>query len=234
MIKAAIDRVLELAPIHSKEIGDKTYSTKQLYPVLPANFSEPTTLILHTLTGLVDYAKDEAVNEFFIHVKDFNEVSICGHLNPDNYNKRFSYATAQFKDRFFQFGTWIHLEDFIIALMSQFVQTATVNKLINALGNLANENIVENKDDGFSQKIQIKTGLTMKSEVEIQNPMVFQPFRTFQEIEQPESNCIFRLKDNRGMMCSIHEADGGKWKLTAIERIKAWLSGKLPDVKIIA
>lgn len=50
------------------------------------------------------------------------------------------------------------------------------------------------------------------------------PYRTFQEVDQPESPFLIRVSE-RGI--SFTEADGGMWKLKARETIKAFLEERL-------
>ena len=54
------------------------------------------------------------------------------------------------------------------------------------------------------------------------------PFRTFQEVEQPESEFLLRM-DEEGNI-GLFEADGGMWKLTARQTVKAFLEAKLADL----
>ena len=54
------------------------------------------------------------------------------------------------------------------------------------------------------------------------------PFRTFQEVEQPESEFLLRM-DEEGNI-GLFEADGGMWKLTARQTIKAFLEANLSDL----
>lgn len=51
------------------------------------------------------------------------------------------------------------------------------------------------------------------------------PYRTFQEVEQPESEFLLRL-DEEGNI-GLFEADGGMWKLTARQTVKAFLEKEL-------
>ena len=53
------------------------------------------------------------------------------------------------------------------------------------------------------------------------------PFRTFTEVEQPESEFILRL-DEDGRVGLI-EADGGRWKLTAKASIAAYFEEALKE-----
>jgi hypothetical protein len=48
-------------------------------------------------------------------------------------------------------------------------------------------------------------------------------------VDQPISSFIFRMKDDRcgGVQCALFEADGGAWKINAMEAIKAYLIREL-------
>ena len=94
------------------------------------------------------------------------------------------------------------------------------------LANLANEHVIQNIDDKFSQTLQIKEGIVRKANVEVKNPVSLGPFRTFREIQQPESNFVLRyknLKGDTGIAAALFEGDGGRWQLDAIALIKGWL-----------
>ena len=57
--------------------------------------------------------------------------------------------------------------------------------------------------------------------------MRLRPYRTFQEIEQPEGLFLIRI-DERGI--SFTEADGGMWKLEARKTIAKYLEDGLEDL----
>ena len=62
----------------------------------------------------------------------------------------------------------------------------------------------------------------------VPNPVRLRPYRTFGEIEQPESAYVFRIKDSeRGPAFKLVEADGGLWKNDAMKRIKEYMEFKL-------
>jgi hypothetical protein len=53
------------------------------------------------------------------------------------------------------------------------------------------------------------------------------------EVEQPVSSFIFRMKEDKyskGIQCALFEADGGAWKLEAMQAIKAYLDSELEAV----
>jgi len=87
---------------------------------------------------------------------------------------------------------------------------------------------------GVSQSVTARAGLARVAEVPVTNPVTLRPYRTFAEVEQPASPFILRLKRKDGEMpqCALFEADGGKWKIEAIQNIARALrvlTAELPE-----
>ena len=62
----------------------------------------------------------------------------------------------------------------------------------------------------------------------VPNPVSLRPYRTFSEVEQPESNYVFRIKDSdKGPAFKLVEADGGLWKNATMRKIKEYLEFEL-------
>lgn len=94
--------------------------------------------------------------------------------------------------------------------------------------------LAEYGDDGVSQKATVKTGIASKGEALVPNPVTLMPYRTFVEVDQPISNFIFRMKEDKyskGIQCALYEADGGAWKIEAMENIKIYLVNELAEYK---
>jgi hypothetical protein len=235
MIKEAIDRILELyGHIEIVTLNGREYCGSSLHRVELPQESQPVNQKFTTLTGLRDFAanlklpiKDE---KLFFHIENPSTVKLLGALQPDNYNRRFVYAVADLYHDSFMFSGqarpyWYNLEMFVIALQSLFVPTDTLKSIIDMVGNLANESIQENKDDGFSQTLQVRSGISNRSRVKIENPVSLKPWRTFREVDQPESNFILRFfKDKDGIKASLWEADGGVWRFFAMQSIGQWFA----------
>ena len=92
--------------------------------------------------------------------------------------------------------------------------------------------VAEYGDDGVSQKAAIKTGIASKGEAIIPSPIKLKPYRTFLEVSQPESDFVFRMKESMGVFCALFEADGGAWKMDAMEYIKWYLEDRLPEEQL--
>lgn len=238
MIKAAIDRIEELAHHKIIELDGRNYSSKTMERIDPPEAEGPRPIFLSTLDGLVEYMSEEIDNTktrgLFLIVNNPEAVSMHSHLMPEFGNRRHAYVEANLAHEGFKFGTWLDLEMFIISLQSQFIHTNIVNDLISHLGNLRNEKVVQNTDNKFSQSIQIKSGIMSASSVEIQNPMSLIPYRTFNEVDQPASNCIFRLREMpTGLQCALFVADGGAWKNEAMKNIATFLKEKIANTPVL-
>jgi hypothetical protein len=228
-----IDRLIGLSPARTLDVDGFTHIDKDKSCVL---FTPPVPnpVGVDTLSGFVKLL-EVGLESFdptktIVHVKAFNQVSLRD-LVSDKYGRRQSYVIAEAPkpEREFKFNTYITQEEFNIALRSMFVETDQLLALIGVSGNLAKEMEVRQRDDGFTQEVTAKTGVHMVTEVTVKPRVTLQPFRTFLEVEQPSGDYIFRVKNDerQGNLCALFEADGGRWKLTAMNTIKEWLSNQL-------
>lgn len=181
---------------------------------------------LHTLTSLVDYIKshlERTDNKFFLHIESNKQVELKGLLEEDGSRETLVSATALIPE--FDFDYFLASEDFLIALNSKFTNEFDRKELIAFAGNVKEDNARQTSDDGFSQKTTVKRGISQAGEEIVPNPVVLAPYRTFTEVNQPESEFIFRMKE--GPRFGLFEADGGAWKNQAIFNIKAFLEDEL-------
>lgn len=230
MIREALQYIVGLNATEVKEIKGKRYTDKQVYPVVEPSIS---ALEVSTLESIVEYITKNpdglnvsADTPFIIHVEDYNAVTLKSVIHGD-FHSRHKLLKSVDETRQFSFGNWYDREKFNIALQSQFVHTQNLVDLIAVISNVSEENGVTSTDDGMSQKVTARTGVATLSNIVIPNPLKLQPFRTFPEVEQPESVFVFRL--GKGMECSLHEADGGKWKADCVKNIKEWFQFSLKD-----
>lgn len=228
-----IDRVAELAATDIHEIGDISYSTRSLHRIDPP---APETLTIHTLTGVVDYLKSgiDATETATVHIHDVDDVRIISHLIPPH-EARHRYARATPLVEPFKFDTWYSIETFIIQMQSRFVPNEHSAAILRLVGNLTDSVISQYDDDGQTQSVTVKTGIARVESAPVPPRVTLQPFRTFLEITQPESEFVFRLKPGRGDMpeAALFEADGGRWKLDGIEGMRDWLAERLPTTTTI-
>ena len=225
MIKAAIEKILGLAPVQELTIDGRPYTDQAIYPV---KNPLPEPLKVHTLTGLVDYiaAQKDAVDDMqgehpFFQVVSHNEVRLLTEIQGA-FEQRKTFMQAQPpENRGYPFGQWLDPESFIIALQAHFVQDEKTAALLAFIASIKEVSDRTSADDGISQAVTAKTGVALVTEAKVPNPVTLRPYRTFLEVQQPAISCVFRLR--QGPILSLHEADGGLWRLEAIQSIKEYL-----------
>ncbi|ANU51343.1 hypothetical protein [Limosilactobacillus reuteri] len=95
------------------------------------------------------------------------------------------------------------------------------NIILKVVSNLRDESIHQQTDDGVSQSVQINSGVASVDEVKVPNPVKLIPFRTFQEVDQPASKFIFRMRE--GMQSALFMADNNQWQVEAKNNIKRYI-----------
>ena len=216
------------------ELDQGTFSRVSLNRV-----TEPVAskLTVSTLTGLVDYIKtnvDHLEGKLLIQVKSPEEVALYSPLNADREREKYVSAEAILPNNVV-YDRFLDTERFNIMLQSAFVDDEDKAKLLKYTALITDDTVKNFGDDGISQKVTVKTGVASVSDAVVPNPVTLAPFRTFPEVEQPESKFIFRMKE--GPTAALFEADGGAWRNTAILGIKEYLKEALKDnenIEIIA
>lgn len=231
-LKELVQYVNELAQPNFEDYGGIHYSDKKMYPMdfcLRAN-----AIRMSTLTGLVDYIKaeiDDSTEKMIVQVVSPTEVELISALDDDR--KRETLVSIAAMIPHFKYGQYMSSEEFIIALQSKFIGNDDRDLLLKFAGTVKNESIAQYGDDGVSQKATIKTGISTVGDAVVPNPVKLRPFRTFIEVEQPESAFVFRMRQNDfgGVESAIFEADGGAWKNVAMKNIKEYLQFELAKYK---
>lgn len=230
MIKAAIEKILQIAEVETFDFNGSSYSTKPLDRIKP-HIDKANSIHLQTLSSLVEFVKhtDGMKNQTMICIDGPKEVYLKSNMLADG--SRETYAQVEAVVPGIAFNQQFDLEDFNIMLQSKFKTDSKGHKeqLLQVSGNYQEESGVGIADNGVTQGVTIKKGVRMEM-VAVPNPVTLKPMRTFTEVEQPESLFIFRMKE--GGRAGIFEADGKAWQNEAVENIKAYLKEELKDVEI--
>ncbi len=211
------------------EINGDTYCNKDLHRY--HRFPMADELRVNTLTAVVDYIKgkpEELRETMILHVKSPTEVRLYSGLVDEREREQLMRSQAIVNE--FKFDNYYDQERFIIELQANFIENEDLNKLRMVAGNIQAGTTANYDDDGISQKTTISPGIANKTDVIVPNPVKLRPYRTFAEIEQPESSYVFRIKDSdRGIGFKLVEADGGLWKNATMKNIKKYLEYELAD-----
>lgn len=185
---------------------------------------KPTAIEATTLTALVDYLRsnidDTSSSSIFIHVVNPAEVVLYSDLRDDKDREAYIRCRALLPNNI-AFNRFIDVESFNVMLQSSFVDNEDRTILLKVTGLIQDKEVTEVGDNGISQQVTMKTGVAKVGNVKVPNPVVLAPYRTFPEIEQPESKFIFRMQS--GPAAALYEADGGAWRNEAMKRIKDYL-----------
>lgn len=231
MIKEALQYIVELGEPKISNINGETYSDKLLHRICHNPKAAPIELT--TLSSLVDYikSKSDAMEEkMIVHVVSPTQVKLYSNLDLDRVREYMVEVKAELPQ--FVFGRFAGHENFIIGVQSMFIPNTDSELLLKFAGTVEGGTIADYGDDGVSQKATVKTGLASKSDAIIPSPVTLKPYRTFTEVKQPESQFIFRMKEDKydgGVQCALFEADGGAWRLEAMKNVKEYLERELSE-----
>lgn len=232
MLKEAMEYITSLGrasqEIITKEINGETYTKGDLHR-LPIDMA--SKMRFNTLSAVVDYIKtsvaDERIKTPYIVNVEHDEVNVYSGLDERLNRTHLAYVKPLLPD--INFNYYMNMEEFVIQLKTCFLETDNLNRLVSIVSSITDEAKVSFEDDGIGMKISQVSGTTIKSKENLQiNPIVrLAPYRTFTEVEQPESRFLLRVRD--GGKLALYEADGGMWKLEAQQNVSKYLRDALKD-----
>lgn len=233
MLKEFIEHIQETTRPQIVEIEGASFvvgagcAPKELRPEI----DHPDTLPLNSLDALVKLVQTEAIHAeqpLYITIPDHLTVRCFGRpAAKERFFRQFYYEVTAIDVPGFRDG-FREQEQAIIELRSKFAPNEGTDYLLDLLSRISKESGVSTTDNGVSQTVEARQGIYLKAAVPVKPRVALRPFRTFQEVEQPESEFLLRLNDNGDI--GLFEADGGMWKLRARETVKAFLEDKLSDL----
>ena len=129
-------------------------------------------------------------------------------------------------------GVWTAQDKFLLQLRTQFMPGPDRDAMLTMLATLTTEGQRISDDNGLSQVVVVRTGITTVKRDNVPAVLSMQPRFTFAEVEQPSVNYVIRLREERhdgGVECALFEADHGQRDMAACEAIYGWLRSRLPD-----
>ncbi len=233
MIKEALQYIANLKEESMEPkvltIDGKTYCNKRLDKYHEFDMAGP--LEVNTLTSMLDYIKgkpEELRESMLVHVCSPVKVKLVSGLIDERNRETLMVSNAIVNE--FQFDRYYDQERFLIELQANFLETEDILKIRQVAGSIQAGTTAIYDDDGISQKTTIRSSIANNTDIIVPNPVRLCPYRTFAEIEQPESSYVFRIKDTDGVPAfKLVEADGGLWKNETMKRIKEYLESELGD-----
>ena len=231
MIKEAIAHIQETAnKPFLREIDGNTYiiDREGQYQQIKPDLEYPQELTLTSLDALVKMVKTEASEmdaPLYITIPDHLTAICFGQPDAELRYDRVSYYRAKATDvPGWQSDVKMGFEEMQIALRTRFQETPDAAYAMKLLSDITTGGKITFNDNGIATSVVTQKGVALQANEAIRPIVKLKPYRTFQEVEQPESPFLIRVSE-RGI--SFTEADGGMWKLTARQTIKAFLEERL-------
>lgn len=226
-----VEKIEEMSVPHRIEHKGRLFTDKQM-TALPCGPVADHPLTTESLSSVVDYLLCGVDGEVrkgrpVVHVAGPDAVHLYMEMDADKRRDHPLSATANINS--FPFGKFMAVEDFIINLQSCFVQDENTAMLLGFVSSVRNDSGVEQSDDGMSQKVTARSGISLTKAANTPNPVTLRPYRTFSEVEQPASPFVFRVKSDeiRGVQAALFEADGNAWRHEAIISIRDYFKKAL-------
>ncbi len=221
-----LEKVEEMVQPQTLTEGIRTFVDKPMH-MLVDEIAADTPLHTNSLSSVADYIKSNADFDALasdgrkiIHVEDEKTVWLYTEMN--SFKKRSALLLASAWVSSFPFGQWLSLENFIISVQANFVADEHRDELLSFVATVKQDTGVEQQDDGVTQKVTTRSGVSLSRTSKVPNPITLRPFRTFSEVEQPESTFVFRIKaeEGGGVKAALFAADGEAWRHDAILKIR--------------
>ena len=228
MLRNFINRIVELAAPTTYEIDGHTYASDALRRIDPPKYKpEPINVTgLDSICKLVQNEVKAVGRKIFIRIAAYNKVSVFSTYD-DQYERAYLYRCEADTpnvtvDRF------IGYENAVIELRSLYIPNDDTDYLLKLLSSISSESKVVSTDNGVTQSVEAKQGIALSQMVAVKPRVSLKPFRTFIEVDQPESEFLLRISSDGKI--GLYEADGGVWKLEATRNVAAYFEEALKDL----
>ena len=220
MIKEALEYLVSLRDVKTVDVCGDTYATDKLYRIAP-HVDRPSCITVSGLDSIVKLVHSE-LDLIDSLVNGARQVSAF--TSYDDMMARDDLYSARCDVPGFQEG-FRPYEKAVVELRSRFAPGEGVDYLLDLLSRINKDSGVTTVDNGVSQTVEARQGVSLKAMVQVKPRVPLRPYRTFLEVEQPESEFLLRLDEDGNV--GLFEADGGMWELEAKRRVAAYFEAKL-------
>lgn len=227
MLAKMIDKIVSLKETKIFEIDGQTYADASLTRI-PPHVDRPDCISvsgLDSICKLIRTELEKVGTTIMVQVKSNDTVEVMTTYLSDFSRNTLYRAKADapglrtgFRGR----------EVALIELRSLCIPNEGTAYLLDLLSRMTNENSVSTNDNGVTQTVEARQGVALNAVVEIKPRVMLRPFRTFLEVEQPESEFLLRVDPDEGI--GFFEADGGIWKLEAKKNIADYFLKNMGDL----
>lgn len=228
MLKAFVEKIAEMAAPKTVEYEGKLYSNKELKFIDQAK-NRPRSIAVNGLDSVCKLVRNEVNHvglKVFVQVERYNIVKVFTTLDSDN--ERHYLYDCNADTPAVTMGRFMAYENAVIELRSLYIPNDDTKYLLQLLSSISKESKVTSIDNGVTQKVEARSGIALSQMVEVKPRVSLKPFRTFIEVEQPESEFLLRINDDGCI--GMFPADGGVWKLEATRNVASYFENELKDL----
>lgn len=226
MIRAAIEKILEVSENKIHELNGNFYTEKPV-TLINSPVYKPRSIDVNSLDSLVKLINEEGVvsgvGKLFVRVSSHKDVEVFSSYS-DRYERSYLYRAESDSPRV-RVDYYEDYEKTMVLLRSAFIPNEGTAYLLDMLSRISNEESVQSSDNGMTQTVEVRKGIALQAKETVKSRVKLIPYRTFLEVEQPESEFLVRL--NKDGEIAFFEADGGMWKLNAKDKIASYLESAL-------
>lgn len=227
MLAKMIDKIVSLKETKTFQIDGQTYTDGSLTRI-PPHVDRPCSIDVTGLDSICKLIRTELSKLdtiVMVQAVSYRTVEVMTTYQAD-FSRNFLYQ-AKADVPGLREG-WREREQALIELRSLFIPNAGTTYLLDLLSRMSNDDSVSTTDNGVTQTVETRQGVALKQVEEIKPRVSLQPFRTFLEVAQPESEFLLRVDAEKGI--GFFEADGGVWKLEAKRNIVHYFEEHLEDL----
>ena len=207
--------------------GKKFTNDPNLEEIIP-HVDRPTVMTVTSLDAICKLVRTEIKRNaypLFVCAEEYNKAVVYSTYRDDYTRDTIYMAKADAPG--LSLG-WRSQQEMIIALQSLVIPTEASAELLNMLKSMTDESSITSRDNGVTQEVTVKSGVSLAKTVQVKPRVKLTPFRTFLEVSQPESEYLVRV--DKGNQIGLFEADGGIWKLEAKKNIAVYFERELADL----
>jgi len=233
-----IQKILDISDVEVKDIDGRKFASRPMNLIEKA---EIAALYVSHLSGIVDYVQNaidyKPKDEIFVHIDGPNQVKLLTYADSLYLNRNTLVSAIVDSTSHKIFGNFKDQEMFLLDLNTGFIRTENIEALIEIVSNVRSEDVRIDEDDGISQNVTTRSGMTRLANVKLPSQVILQPYRTFSEIDQPGDYFVFRArkgsKEGALPTFGLFESGSKRWEIEAIESIKKYFQKYLPEMKIV-
>lgn len=232
MLKEAIEKIEAMVRPEQFVVGGHAYLAQPdgNYVEVRPDLDLPDALRLNSLDAMVRMIQEEGLrfeDKLFVQVPDHLTVRCFGAVNFDARATRNCYFVADATDvPGWDASVKMPFDQAAVALQTRFQDGGDRDYTLQLLSNISCGAKVTYNDTGVATTIVSQKGVSLQQNQTIKPLVRLRPYRTFQEVQQPEGLFLIRI-DERGI--TFTEADGGMWKLEARRTVLQYLQERLRE-----